>query len=431
MENVVYLRRAPDRITGFLRVGVSGHRQLETLLLSGRLPAERLVLDASAFARQGDLVGALKAAGRELSLDTNVAELSSVGRYQGAARTAPWANPDRVIGPSDLLGNERLVLAQIAQFAVTNGLHRVQAPTHFLEDGANDPWFRIDLEVCVRLRRLLDMEGGKDIAIDYPLMITNSTLNDTAERAAIVPALVNLPIQSVWLRTSGFGADATPAGVGKYIVALRDFSSLHLPVVSDSVGGMAGLAVTAFGAASGLAHGVAEKERFDARSWSKPRPEGGGGGGGYTVLLPGIDRLLKKEEAQTLMAAPHARRMLSCQDQGCCPGGFEDTLRDPKGHYLRQRKIQCDALSAVQDQLRAHHFLDKTLAGASKTARQASKLKTGHEGLGTALVKNARRLERMGEVLENLHEIEEGVARVPAFAAIRPQGNSRVQGERE
>jgi len=73
MPNVVYLRRAPDRITTSLRVGVTGHRQLETLLLSGKLLAERFVFDAVAFARQGELVGALKAAGRELSLDTNVA----------------------------------------------------------------------------------------------------------------------------------------------------------------------------------------------------------------------------------------------------------------------------------------------------------------------------------------------------------------------
>jgi hypothetical protein len=58
MPKVVYFHRAADRITTFLRLGVTGQRQLETPLLSGRLPA-RPVLDASAFARQGELVGAL------------------------------------------------------------------------------------------------------------------------------------------------------------------------------------------------------------------------------------------------------------------------------------------------------------------------------------------------------------------------------------
>jgi hypothetical protein len=432
MPNVVYLHRAPDRITTFLRVGVSGHRQLETLLLSGKLPAERFVIEASNFARQGDLIGALKAAGREISLDTNVAELSSVGRFEGAVKAAPWANGDRIITRRDILGNEAAVLSQIAQFAVANGVHRVQAPSHFLAAGVKDPWFAVDLEACVRLRRLLDVEGGRDIAIDYPLMMSYAALNDAAERTAIVPALSSLPIQSVWMRVSGFGADATPAGVSKYISALRDFRTLDMPLVSDGSGGLAGLAITAFGAASGLAHGVAEKERFDATSWNKPRPDRGSGGGGYTVLLPGIDRLLKKEEAEKLMAAPHARRLLSCQDRSCCPSGFEDTLKDPKGHYLRQRKLQCEALSAVQDPLRPQHFLEKTLASAHRTARQVSKLKVGDEKLGVALTKNTHRLERMGDVLENLHKTDEDVRRTPAFADVpQSQDTSRVQDERQ
>jgi hypothetical protein len=405
---------------------------LETLLLSGKLPTNRLVLDASAFARQSDLFAALKTAGREISLDTNVAELSSIGRFAGAAKTAPWANPERVISRRDLLGNEATVLSQIALFAVANGLNRVQAPSHFLAGGVKDPWFGIDLEACVRLRRLLDVEGGKDIAIDYPLMLTNAALNDPAERAAILPALSGLPINSVWLRVSGFGADATPAGIRKYISAMRDFRSLDVPLVSDGLGGMAGLAITAFGAASGLAHGAAEKERFDATTWNKPRPERGSGGGGYTVLLPGVDRLLKREEAQTLIAAPHARRLLSCQDRSCCPSGFEDTLKDPKGHYLRQRKLQCEALSAVQDQLKPQHFLEKILAGAHRTARQVSKLKIADEKLGAALAKNALRLERMGDVLENLYATEEEVTRAPEFGDIvHLRDSSKIQDERQ
>jgi hypothetical protein len=216
MTNVVYLRRAPDPVTTFLRVGVSGHRQLETLLMSGKLPSERLVLDASAFARQGDLVTALKRAGRELSLDTNVAELSAVGRFQGAAKSAPWARADKVIAERDLIGNEAHVLSEIARFAVANGLDRVQAPAHFLERGVKDPWFRVDREACTRLRQLLDMEGGKDIAIDYPLMISAAALNDATERAAIIPALAHLPIQSLWLRSAASTCPLLLTGQGAW-----------------------------------------------------------------------------------------------------------------------------------------------------------------------------------------------------------------------
>jgi hypothetical protein len=432
MTNVFYLRGAPDRIATFLRVGVSGHRQLETLLMSGKLPSKRLVLDASAYARQGDLIAALKRAGRELSLDTNVAELSAVGRFQGAVKTAPWARAEKAISERDILGNEARVLPEIVRFAVANGLDRVQAPAHFLERGVKDPWFRVDLEACTRLRRLLDMEGGKDIAIDYPLMISVAALNDATERAAIIPALAQLPIQSLWMRISRFGADATPTGVSRYISALREFRELDLPLVADGTGGIAGLAIAAFGATSGLAHGVAEKERFDASTWNKPRPEKkSSGGNGYAVLLPGVDRLLKKEEAQALIGSPHGRRLLSCQDRNCCPAGFEDTLKDPKGHYLRQRAFQCDELSAVQDPLKQTHFMEKMLAGASRTARQVAKLKTGNEKLGDALTKNALRLERMEDVLENLQKTEEDTARARAFAEFRPrQDGSSLQDKR-
>jgi hypothetical protein len=161
----------------------------------------------------------------------------------------------------------------------------------------------------------LDVEGGKDTAIDYPLMLTNAALNDPAERAAILPALSGLPINSVWLRVSGFGADATPAGIRKYISAMRDFRSLDVPLVSDGLGGMAGLAITAFRA----------------------------------VSRTGLQRL-----------------------------------------------------------------------------------KIADEKLGAALAKNALRLERMGDVLENSYATEEEVTRAPAFGDIvHLRDSSRIQDERQ
>jgi hypothetical protein len=59
----------------------------------------------------------------------------------------------------------------------------------------------------------------------------------------------------------------------------------------------------------------------------------------------------------------------------------------------------------VQDQLKPRHFLE-TLAGAHGTARQVSKLKIADEKLGAALAKNTLRLERMGDMLENLYTTE-------------------------
>lgn len=406
MAEVVYLHRPPQRIAHFLHLGPRAHGRVEHLLAAGRLPVQRLVLDAGTFVRHGEFVGNLRAAEKELSLDTNVAELSSIGRFEGTAQAAPWADPDGVLTPGHFQsGRNRFdIVGKIARFAVQNGANRVQAPTHFLTRGIKDDWFSIDLESCNSLRRALDIEGGSNIAIDYPLIVSNGTLNDVAERKSLATAISDLPINSLWLRISGFGASATGAGIRKYILAAEDFRRLGVPIISDGVGSTAALALAAFGAASGISHGLAERERFDASDWGRP-PHSGGGGGGYLVLVPGIDRLLKRSEAEQLMTINSARRLLSCTDRGCCVNGFEDTMREPKGHYIRQRVLQFERLSEIPEQRRARHFLDNDLAATDRVARQLRKLKVTDGTLAAALEKNAIRLDRVCVVLEDLSRI--------------------------
>src|SRR5437763_4512885 len=149
-------------------------------------------------------------------------------------------------------------MGAIARFAVANGFARVHAANHFISD-ASDAWLAIDLENCIALRRALDAEGGKEIAIDFPLMISNNILNDGAQRRDLIAKFGSLPIDSIWSRVSGFGADATPAGLKKYISAIQDFHSVGKPIVADGVGGLSALAIVAFGVACGLSHGVAAK----------------------------------------------------------------------------------------------------------------------------------------------------------------------------
>lgn len=417
MANVVYLHGRPQPVAHFLRIGANGHRRLEELLAAGQLPVQRFVVEAGAFGRQTDLINALRRDGQEIVLDTNVAELSVIGRYQGAAKGAPWANPDGILTEAHFKSgsNEFDVVGKIARFVVAEKIPRVQAPAHLVTD-ILDPWFRVDLETCLALRRALDIEGGKHVAIDYPLMISNAVLNDPAQRREFVTKLSSMPIDSLWLRVSGFGAHATAAGLRKYISAVQDFHSLGKPVVADGVGGLSALAMVSFGATCGIAHGVAEKERFDTKDWHKP-PKESGGGGGYAMLLPGIDRLLKRAEAEVLLAAPGGRRLLSCNNRACCPHGFEDTIKDPKGHYLRQRAWECEAISAVPEQRRPQHFLNKDLAQADRTARQVSKLKVSDASLAQKMLENSRRLDRMRVVLENLERTAASATRSPGFPA--------------
>jgi hypothetical protein len=211
----------------------------------------------------------------------------------------------------------------------------------------------------------------------------------------------------------------------KYIASLQDFHALEKPIVADGIGGLSALAVVAFGAACGVSHGVASKERFDASSWYKPPGSGGGGGGGYSMLIPGIDKLLTREDAEAIFAASGGRRLGACEDRSCCPHGFEDTKKDPKAHFLRRRASDYAGLAKVPDLVRARHFLDNNLAIADRKARQLAKLKLPDEKLAIRLSENAHRLDRMCDVLGNLEQTNSSASRSPSFPGERNNKESR------
>src|SRR5258708_4444981 len=231
-QNVVYLHGQPEPIAHYLRLG-NLHRQVEPLLGSGRMSLERIVVEASAFSRQRDVITLLAESGRELILDTNVAELSAIGRCTGAAKAAPWAHPDGALQPEHFTrkGNHD-VIGMIARFASESGFHAVQAPTHFL-DGSTDPWFATDRTTCLALRRALDAEGASHMAIDYPITIKNASLRDPAQRRAFIAGLADLPFDNLWLRVSGFGADASATMLRGYIAAMMHFQRLGQPIIAE------------------------------------------------------------------------------------------------------------------------------------------------------------------------------------------------------
>lgn len=402
-EKVVYLypNALEEPIGHYLRIGTSGHRQLEVLLGSGRSQIDRAVIDASTTVRQRDLIASLSKSGAELVLDTNIAELSVLGRYSGIARSAPWANPHAVLTADDLRPSaNRDLIGEIARFAVSGGYSAVLAPSHLLLNSA-DPLFKVDLQSASALRRALDKEGGKQVGIDYPLIISYASLRDPAQSRAFISGLADSPFTNLWLRVSGFGADATAIGSARYISAVIDFHRLKRPIVADEVGGLAGLATIAFGAVGGICHGIAEKERFDASNWNKPR-QSKGGGGEKRILVDSLDKLLSAEQIALLMATPGARRMFSCNNRSCCPRGLDDTMKHSKAHYLHQRHLQISELSRVPAQRRAEHFLEKQLSPARKHAHQATQLEIEDHSFSKTLRKNSDRLDKMYDVLKNL-----------------------------
>lgn len=402
-ENVHYLHPPPTSIAQFLRVGFTGHRQLEHLLDAGKLPSNRFVVDAACYEKQIDLIKALREAGAEIVLDTNAAELSAIGRYRGTVKDAPWAQPDRPLERRDFIaGTNRSVIEPIARFAVTHGVNAVLAPTHLITE-ARSPWLPIDVDACAALRVALDREGGGHIAIDYFLITNYALLRDPIARAQFATAMRDLPIGNLWLRVSGHGADATPTGVRRYVAASLDFHQLGKPIIADYLGGFAALAFVAFGAGSGFAHGAGGKERFDASNWNKPNASVGWNGQ-KRVYIPNRDRQLTVEDLRVLfLNARSARSILGCGDHGCC-GDVETMLKNPEAHHLRQRDMQVRDLSRTPETQRAQRFLGEHLTKAERIAKRAAKIKKADEDMTRIFEKVRDRLDRMQDVLGNLHE---------------------------
>ncbi len=250
------------------------------------------------------------------------------------------------------------------------------------------------------LREALDKAGGKNISLDYPLIIPYSLLRDAAQRRAMIKDLANLPFDNLWMKISGFGADASPVGVRRIITNTQDFHALKKPIVADCVGGLTSLAMLAFGTVAAISHGVAEKERFDTNSWNT-RNQKGGGGQSSRLYFPGLDRYFKLKDAELIMKTKGGRRLLACHDRDCCALGFEDMTKNPKAHFMIQRRKQLLDLEKNHHDRRVARFIDHHLTSADRIARQAAKLKID-EVISKPLQKASIRLDRMRGVLEDL-----------------------------
>jgi hypothetical protein len=403
-DKIVQIR--PDRypLAHYVRIGGTGHNKLEEGLAGNRVPIDRAVFNAAVVKSQAGLRDALRAAGAELILDTNVAELSSIGRYDGQARSCPWAVAGRPLSISDFegfAGNERLL--KIAQCAVGNKFRTILAPTHLLT-GSDDPNLALDVRLCRELRAVLDASGGTGISIDYPLLISMTSLRDSRERAAYIAALRALPFENLWLRIGDFGASATPTGVRRYIDAAHDFTELGRPIVGDNIAGLNGLAALAFGAIGGIAHGVGIGETFNNGTWKRSPTSGGQGGTGTRVLVPLLDRNFKLAQLKAIMEARGGRRMAACHDPTCCRRGYDDMVADPLGHYLRARNSQIMSLSRIPDFHRAEHFLSEDLSKAERTSAMIGRLDIADLETRKIIAKETDRLHRLHVVLEALQE---------------------------
>ena len=414
-----------DPIAQFIRLG-SDYHQMDELLAAGRLPVDRAVFRAALVPQQRSLANAIRAEGREIVLDTGVADLTHPWRYKTGARGVTWANDGRPLAIADT--TEREFVRKIADFASQYSFHSVLSPTHYIEN-LDDGKFAADTTACTNLRAALDGHNAS-IGIDYQLSISHALFSDPSQRRRIIKQIADLPVRSIWLRISPFGITSSAAIVRRYAEMLVDFNDTGLPLIVDGIAGFPALALLAFGAASGIAHGVSQNESFRAQGPVEPRRKKGQGGSlPLRALIPALDCQLTRAEYDQVVGAHGGRRAISCTDRGCCPRGVTDTWASPKAHYLRQRRLQMEGLAAIPNAHRQQHFLEVELPQAERRAREISRLRLADVKLKEKLVAHTVRIEKFYRVFEDLQESGHMVARSRPLP-LRRDGPPGLQGIR-
>jgi hypothetical protein len=199
----------------------------------------------------------------------------------------------------------------------------------------------------------------------------------------------------LWLKIDGLGSDNTANKTCNYLTAATDFHALGIPIVADHIGGLPGLALLAFGAVGGLAHGITLRERFAASSWHKPRKSGG-----FLqprrVYFPDLDLMMDSKEAERVLEKhPKAHRLFSCRDKNCCHRGVKDMFQDSARHFLIQRGKQLNSLNGIPEQLRPQQFLNKHLLPLTDRVLKAANYDWGDDKkMAKNLQEHRKRLDK-------------------------------------
>lgn len=409
------LRAVPNPLGAYFRATRADHKTLTEFLSAGApLGFKGVVLDAGLDELHRDLRREARDRHVEAILDTRTLELATPeGFAMCAPRRLPWAG-DRQHEPDSLRGDRGLAYAsEIARWLAARDLSGTLAPTHFLARGGSDPWADVDRELTIAFRRALDRAGLSEMPIYYPLAVPSDVFFDAMKREQLRVHLSGLPIDALWLRIHPFGSRSGPQALRRYLAACTGFHSLGKPVVAEKTGTI-GLALLAFGAVGGIESGLTLGEQFDASSLFKHRDGGAPFSPPPRVYVTELRSFLSRKDATKLFANRSARALFGCNDDSCCPRGSDDTLKNPKPHFLRQRLSEVSRLSGLPESLRASRYMEEILRHASDRILRAISILP-------MLEKQRHRLETWREVLGDILQETPPVS----FAAV-PDGR-RVQ----
>jgi hypothetical protein len=337
-----------------------------------------VVFDPCLEARQTELRQEAHANHLETVLDPKSVELATPG---GIVRTGvaelPWAR-ETIDTPGSLSGPDGAAFVnELAEYVAEKGFTAIQAPTHYVAKG-DDPWIAVDADLTRRLRERLDSLGLQSTLLYYPLAIHATALRDAGARSRVIASLAALPIDGVWLKVHPFGSTSGPTAIRRYIEAARDFHALGVPVVGEHTGTV-GVALAAFGAIGGVESGITFGEKYDVSGLLRaPR-----GGNGFVpsprVYLPEIGAFVPREIARSFFENRQMRAVFGCRDTGCCRRGIDDTLADPRRHFMIQRLSEVAGLSGAPEPLRPQLYLDDFLRPATDKALRAARFEPSLE----------------------------------------------------
>ena len=427
MSNIIQFQPEPQDIGHYIHVG-NKYPTLETLIATGRLKSRRLVCEASQLNTEHNekLISDLSQQGYETILDTECAKLGMQG-FPSIGERLPWGGGIFKGSPDSFnASTTQETVTAIAEYAVKHKFKRILAPTHLLKRGPQDPWLKTDHMLTIALREALNKAGGKHIAIDLPLHLEYKEFRDTASRIALIQesGLRDLPFENLWLRIANFGSDKGGSGIYNYINAARHFHKLGKPVIGDYIGGLVGIGIVAFGACSGMAHGLGQNERFGVSSWSK-KPGKRSGGLPKRCYIPGLDRSLKADEYEQVLQAHGAKSLLGCRDNSCCEHGWKSTLQDPISHFVTQRTRQIEKLKSIHESSRPQHYIRNEVEPTERDARKAKDLNVS-DPLKKILTQSAQRLDTMRQSTEKLYGTLPNATHALAPLSKEPQDSSKT-----
>lgn len=361
--SVRLIRPATEPLGLFLRPGHTDHRVLSQILSEGRTSMTGVVFDPSFIGPQEELRSEVRQRNLWAILDTRMMELATPSGHTERRSSLPWAGaaPHR---PQDLSGaGGRSAVTAIADFVAKYGFNGVLLG-HYLERGARDTWFDIDLSLLRELRRQLDARGLEDVSLYYTLAVSTAVFHDATKRAELKAGLQGLEVDGLWLRIHPFGAASGHLTLQRFIQSCRDLHALNLPLIVEKAGSI-GLPLLAFGAVSGIESGVSSGDKFDFSRLSRPPQDNKGFAAHARVYLPGLGVFLDRDTASAFFSNRALKANFGCQNTACCRRGSQDTLADPRRHFVLTRMEEVGALSQVPPQLRPTQYLDSALRPAT------------------------------------------------------------------